>query len=101
MVDPWIRPFIVGMTGLAAIAAGMRALADRVDSTPPARLPSKMAADIALHPASPAANEHNPAVSPGLVRWHPSFSDAQAAAHRSGKPVLLFHMMGRLDRQFC
>jgi hypothetical protein len=43
----------------------------------------------------------NPPVSPGKVRWHPSFADAQAAAQRSGKPVLLFHMLGHLDRQFC
>src|SRR5262245_34644877 len=43
----------------------------------------------------------NPVVEPGKVRWHASFADAQAAAQRSGKPVLLFHMMGELDRQFC
>lgn len=43
----------------------------------------------------------NPAVAPGKVRWHPSFAAAQAAAVRSGKPVLLFQMMGRLDQRFC
>jgi hypothetical protein len=43
----------------------------------------------------------NPPVPPGKVRWHASFADAQAAAQRSGKPVLLFHMLGQLDRQFC
>jgi hypothetical protein len=45
--------------------------------------------------------EDNPRVEAGLVRWHSSFADAQSAAQRSGKPVLLFHMMGQLDRQFC
>ena len=47
------------------------------------------------------AERDNPRVEPGLVKWHASFADAQAAAQKSGKPVLLFHMMGQLDRQFC
>lgn len=50
---------------------------------------------------TPPVVERNPLVSPGLVRWHASFAAAQEAAQRSGKPVLLFHMMGHLDRQFC
>jgi hypothetical protein len=48
----------------------------------------------------PAA-EDNPRVKPGLVNWHASVADARAAAEKSGRPVLVFHMMGRLDRQFC
>jgi hypothetical protein len=47
------------------------------------------------------ADDVNPRVPPGKVRWHQSFADAQAAAAQSGKPILLFHMMGQLDRQFC
>ena len=43
----------------------------------------------------------NPAAVSGLVRWHPSFASACAAAAGSGKPVLLFHLMGQLDQQFC
>ena len=43
----------------------------------------------------------NPKVKPGLVKWHPSFTDACAASKKSGKPVLLFQMMGKLDDQFC
>jgi hypothetical protein len=43
----------------------------------------------------------NPKVAPGKVRWHASYSDACAAAAKSKKPVLLFHMMGKLDEQFC
>lgn len=54
----------------------------------------------AIHKLSlPAAD--NPAVPAGKVRWHASFEDACTAAKKSGKPVLLFHMMGQLDRQFC
>ena len=51
-------------------------------------------------PASPSSPD-NPTVEPGKVKWHRTLADAQAAAEKSGKPVLLFHMMGQLDRQFC
>ena len=43
----------------------------------------------------------NPTVKAGEVNWHKSFAEACAAAKKSGKPVLLFHMMGQLDKQFC
>ena len=50
---------------------------------------------------SAGSGAENPAVAPGFVRWHPSFESACGAAAGSGKPVLLFHLMGRLDQQFC
>lgn len=43
----------------------------------------------------------NPTVKPGEVKWHANFAAACEAATKSGKPVLLLHMMGRLDKQFC
>ena len=43
----------------------------------------------------------NPKVEPGKVVWHASFADACEAARKSGKPVLLFQMMGKLDDRFC
>jgi hypothetical protein len=43
----------------------------------------------------------NPKVTPGKVNWHTSLADACAAARKSGKPVLLFQMMGKLDDKFC
>ncbi len=52
-------------------------------------------------PQQSAARDDNPRVKPGLVNWHASVADARAAAQRSGRPVLVFHMMGQLDRQFC
>jgi hypothetical protein len=50
-----------------------------------------------------AANQRfvNPKVEAGKVRWHRTFADACAAARKSGKPVLLFQMMGKLDERFC
>jgi hypothetical protein len=40
-------------------------------------------------------------VPPGLVRWHADFEAACAAARSSGKPVLLFQLLGRLDDELC
>lgn len=40
-------------------------------------------------------------VSTGLVRWHEDFAAARAAAAASGRPVLLFDLLGRLDEPFC
>jgi hypothetical protein len=52
-------------------------------------------------PAATAGDFVNPKVEPGRVRWHGSFDEACRASARSGKPVLLFQMMGKLDDQFC
>ena len=43
----------------------------------------------------------NPKVEAGRVHWHPSLAVACEAAKKSGKPVFLFQMMGKLDDQFC
>lgn len=49
---------------------------------------------------APAA-EDNPRVAPGKVNWHASFEAACEASKKSGKPVLLFQLLGHLDKQFC
>lgn len=51
----------------------------------------------------PAARNSRKAnkVEPGLVSWHESFASAMKVAQSSGKPVLLFQMMGYLDDRFC
>jgi hypothetical protein len=43
----------------------------------------------------------NPKVEPGKVKWHATFEEACQASAKSGKPVMLFQMMGKLDDQFC
>jgi hypothetical protein len=40
-------------------------------------------------------------VRPGLVAWLPDFGSALKASAQTGKPVLLFQMMGKLDDEFC
>jgi hypothetical protein len=50
---------------------------------------------------APAADIVNPKVQPGKVHWHADREAACRAARKSGKPVLLFQMMGKLDDRFC
>jgi hypothetical protein len=58
-----------------------------------------LAALLPAQLADPAAA--NPEVAPGLVRWHADLAHAKAAAAASRRPVLLFQLLGRLDREFC
>ncbi len=85
MSFPLLRSLAWVTTGLAGIATALAA-AERPPASP--------------RPVA-VSEKDNPRVEPGLVRWHATFADAQAAGQKSGKPVLLFHMMGQLDRQFC
>jgi hypothetical protein len=40
-------------------------------------------------------------VKPGAVNWHKTFDDARTASTDTGKPVLMFAMIGNLDDKFC
>ena len=44
--------------------------------------------------------DDNPDCEPGLVSWHVDFEAACAASGNSGKPVMLFQLLGRLDQRF-
>ena len=50
---------------------------------------------------APTKDFVNPKVEPGKVKWHATFDEACQASAKSGKPVMLFQMMGKLDDQFC
>lgn len=50
--------------------------------------------------ASPVVAPHD-RVSTGLITWHNNVQDALSRSAKSGKPVLVFHMMGMLDDRFC
>jgi hypothetical protein len=52
-------------------------------------------------PAERTSSAANPRAAPGLVRWHESVAAAQAAARASGKPLLVFQLLGRLDDELC
>jgi hypothetical protein len=40
-------------------------------------------------------------VAPGKVHWHASLTEAVQAAKDTGKPILHFELLGRLDQEFC
>ena len=105
MFRTWTRPAAWCAAGVLAVAVNPN-VPRAADPPPPTKrvveLPTKnLVANAA--PAAPAATADpaNPTVEPGKVKWHPSLADACAAARKSGKPVLVFHMMGQLDKQFC
>lgn len=57
------------------------------------------AAAAAVEPTA-APPDDNPSVEPGKVKWHADVAAALAAAKTSGKPVLVFHLLGQLDQRF-
>src|SRR5712692_5694183 len=88
----------------AKLLAGNTAGVPAADITKTLRIEKPTGTILAHNTASvPASGKEfvNPKVQPGSVHWHPSLADACAAAKKSGKPVLLFQMMGKLDDQFC
>ena len=44
--------------------------------------------------------QDNPKCEPGLIKWHESPSAAKASSLKTGKPVLLFTLLGNLDETF-
>jgi hypothetical protein len=65
-------------------------------------LPTKVVMQKKSAPLPSATAEFkNPKVQPGKIHWRATFAEACAAARKSGRPVLLFQMMGKLDDQFC
>jgi hypothetical protein len=61
----------------------------------------KPTANVVKNSAAAETTFVNPKVEPGAVKWHATLDDACKAAAKSGKPVLLFQMMGKLDEKFC
>jgi hypothetical protein len=61
----------------------------------------KPAAMVVRGSGPSTTSDANPKVEAGKVKWHASFDDARAASAKTGRPVLLLHMMGKLDLQFC
>ncbi len=47
------------------------------------------------------AGTSNPKVKPGNVNWYSNLEAACNASQQSGKPVLLFQLLGNLDDKYC
>jgi hypothetical protein len=63
--------------------------------------PADPAPAAPARPAAEAASIPSPPAAPGLVRWHENLDAARGAAAASGKPVLVFQLLGRLDDELC
>src|SRR4051794_18818904 len=103
------RKSLAALAGLAVLLAARPAAAEdkkpaRLDFTKRVAVENRTEALVkALSGAAPPRAEAavNPKVAPGKVKWHASLAAACAAARKSGKPVLLFQLMGKLADQFC
>jgi hypothetical protein len=67
----------------------------------PAKEVSSPAKDVPARAHKPALKPQQEKVAPGKVHWHRAIQTAMDASKQSGKPVLLFQMMGHLDDRFC
>lgn len=67
----------------------------------PAKEVSSPAKNVPAHAHKPALKPQQEKVAPGKVHWHRAIQTAIDASKQSGKPVLLFQMMGHLDDRFC
>lgn len=85
-----------GLAGLALFVAAGYAFVEYLAK--PARGVEEQSTEVSADRRAPI---ENPKVQPGKVSWHAGFADACAASNKSGKPVLLFQMMGKLDERFC
>ena len=99
---------IVGSVFATGLVGGMIVVPERtalaVQASVPIAIQPPVTA-VVVKPANPltavVVKPANPLVEPGKVRWHPTAAAAFDAAKASKKPVLVFHMMGQLDHQFC
>jgi hypothetical protein len=93
------------LKGVLAGAAGAKASPQKSRPTDMAKMEIETATKVAVGngvgAAAAAPAFVNPKVAPGKVQWHESFAVACERSRKSGKPVLLFQMMGKLDDQFC
>ena len=96
MSRTWTRPAAWCVAGVLTVA--VNPTTPRAADPPP---PTKRLVELPTKNLVANAVPANPTVGAGKVKWHPSLADACAAAKKTGKPVLVFHMMGQLDKQFC
>ena len=93
---------LVGVLAIGFVG-GMLATPAPITLAVPIAVPTPIAVSTPSVVPSIAENVKpaNSKVEPGKVHWHATTELALAAALVSKKPVLVFHMMGQLDHQFC
>ncbi|HAY80143.1 MAG: hypothetical protein QF918_10240 [Pirellulaceae bacterium] len=109
------KTLFVGLLGLCCLPT-LRGFADEPDEKKPDALDrsklvaerpaKKLVSDLEAlqqelqRQARAGEQSHVEKVAPGKVKWHADRDQAQAAARRSGKPVMLFQLLGQLDEHF-
>jgi len=68
---------------------------------PPQELKSEPVSIIGSGTKNDTKKDPKKKVRPGAVIWYPTTADAKKNSLLSGKPVLVFHLMGFLDDRFC
>ena len=101
---PWLACWLLLASASQSPAqqkAAARDLGKGVIERPTKELAARSSLDhLAGQLSEKATAAVNPSVEPGLVRWHSDFAAACVASRGSGKPVLLFQLLGRLDQRF-
>lgn len=92
--------FLLGGVLAAGFVGGMLATPKPTMAMPIA-IPTPSVTAAVTAAVTPTVKPVNSKVEPGKVHWHATTELAFAAAKVSKKPVLVFHMMGQLDHQFC
>ena len=89
------------VTGSAPAAAAVKPQPVNLDvSKIDIEAPTKALVKTAPAAGARSAKSDNPPVRPGKVRWHADYNAALAASKWSGRPVLLFQLLGQLDQKF-
>lgn len=108
MLKSQMRIWLVGLlavtTCASLLANGSLTSVDSKDSeesptAQPADMKQLLAGSL-LAATDSTGGVENLKVRPGDVKWHSDFDSACKAAEKSGRPVMLFQMMGKLDERF-
>ncbi len=91
---------LITLTLVAGLATGVRAEEEPDRAKKILELGAESVLEKARDDAG-AAPADNPKVLPGRVKWHRDQATAGRAAQVSGKPVLVFQLLGQLDEEFC
>ena len=84
----------------SGIEAAVKKVLEKASAPPKARPRSEGEISKTSKRNRRGSRAENPAHAPGRVKWHENYESALAASKRSGKPVLLFQLLGQLDLTF-
>ena len=93
-------PLALAVLAALALAAGAVSRADDGDSPDVAKTAAELPA-LRAAASSRSVADGTDRVAPGRVSWHADRAAAERASRVSGKPVMVFQLLGNLDEEFC